>query len=252
MYMRLMRLKALSGKSQEFCEFYQNEVLRELRRSGGCVFATLTEGLTNPDEFVSLTLWNDLEDLKRYQESERYRELLEQTQPFLAESGEWRVKLSDDLTLDYSPQKETPKVTQYRLAAGMESEELSHLQAPTHLLIRRFSVAADKIAEISRGYAEEVSPIIGNVTGCLYAGLLMNLEAEHQLASVTIWANREDAERYERSELFMEIMQKAREIVGAQNWDLMLDPKSAGSPGGNKTLPAQAYHVVAGQSLSES
>ncbi len=108
MYMRLMRLKALLGKSEEFCEFYKSEVLAELRRSGGCLFATLTEGLKNPDQFVSLTFWNDLEDIKRYEEESpgRYQALLELTQQFLAESGEWRVQLSDDLTLDYGPSKD--------------------------------------------------------------------------------------------------------------------------------------------------
>ena len=253
MYMRLMRLKALLGKSEEFCEFYKSEVLAELRRSGGCLFATLTEGLKNPDQFVSLTLWNDLEDIKRYEEGGRYQALLELTQQFLAESGEWRVQLSDDLTLDYGPSKEAPKVTAYRLAAGMESEELADVRtAPAHVRIMRFNVAPDKIAKFSEGYREDFTPAIQKVPGCLYAGLLANLEAEHQLASITIWASREDAERYEQSEVFSEYMQKGREVVGARSWDLMLDPTDAASPSGDKRLSAQAYHVVAGQNLSAS
>ena len=253
MYMRLMRLKALAGKSEEFCKFYEGDVLPALRRSGGCLFATLSEGLKDPNEFVSLTLWDDIEDIKRYEEAGPYRELLDRTQQFLAESGEWRVQLGDDLTLDYGPSKKAPKVTAYRVAAGMGGEELTQVQTtPAHVRILRLHVAPDKLAEVSKDYAEEITPIFRKVPGCLYAGLLVNLDADHQLASITIWASREDAERHERSDAFREMMRKGREVLGARSWDLMLEPKNAGSPGGDKRLEAQGYHVVAGQNLSES
>ena len=76
--------------------------------------------------------------------------MIEDSDSFLAESGEWRVQLSDDLTLDYRPAKQAPKVSAYPLDASMEVQALVGVQTrDAHLRLARLNVAAEKIAALA-------------------------------------------------------------------------------------------------------
>ena len=250
MYMRLLRLKILEGKSDEMRRFYEDRVLPELGQTPGCLFATLTEGVKGPSECLSLTLWDDQDSIQRYEEQGEFPRLIREAEPYLAESEEWRVQLSDDLTLGYGPAKAAPKISAYRLHAAMNRKRLGRVERAAHYLrVLRLSVAADRIPAARKRYREEVIPTLRQVKGCLYACLLSNLDSEGQLASLTIWESREDAERNERSETFQQLMRSARDIVGARSWDLMLEsgPSTGTSPAG--AVPTQAYEVVAGRDL---
>jgi heme-degrading monooxygenase HmoA len=251
MYMRLVRFRLLPGKFGEMLDLYRNRVIPELRLAKGCSFGALTESVKRPDECVSLTLWDSRKSITEYEVSGRFNQLLTEAEPYLAESSEWRVHLSDDLSLTYGPAKEPPKVSAYRLDAGMQEQSFARLESPgEYLRVLRLPIAADRMPEMKKTYAEEVIPALRKVRGCLYAGLLANITSEGQLASMTIWASRSDAEEYERSELYRELMRGARELVGARSWDLMLGNQSPGPDHPEAAVEAQAYDVVVGRHLS--
>jgi quinol monooxygenase YgiN len=172
MYMRLVRFRLIPDKSEELADWYRKRVIPELRHAIGCSFAALTESAKRPDECVSLTLWESRESIAEYEEGGRFSKLLEEVQLYLAESGEWRVHLSDDLNLTYGPAKDPPKISAYRLDAGMEERSLGSLEASgEYLRVLRLPIAPERIPEMKRSYAEEVIPALRNVKGCLYAGL---------------------------------------------------------------------------------
>ncbi len=250
MYMRLLRFKVLEGQSDKVRRFYEERVLPELSQTSGCLFATLTESVVRQSECVSLTLWDSRDSMKQYEEQGRFPRLIQEIEPHLAESEEWRVQLSDDLTLGYGPAKAPPKISAYRLHAAMNRKRLGRLEgAARYLRVLRLSVAPDRIPAAEEHYREQALPTLRKVKGCLYACLLSNLDAQGQLASLTIWEDRKDAERYERSETFQELMRGARDIVGLRSWDLMLE--SGGSLGTSMAGPVQthSYEVVAGRDL---
>ena len=248
MYMRLLFLKLKPGMSLPHRAFYERRILPELEKMGGCLYATLTEGADRPDECVSLTLWETLNDLEAYQKSGKFEELLKERQAFLADSDEWRVQLAEDLTLQYLPVNEEPAVKSCSVHAVMDREALPHSPGEAvHLRLLRYKVQAGKMDEARRGYTEGVIPALRAVPGCRYACLLASLEAENELISLTIWDSSEDAERYERSALYRRLMSAAlRFMPAAYQWKMALERDYRGQIVTSEDVKVQSYAVVAG------
>lgn len=247
--MRLVRVRLSPGKTGEMRNLYREKILPELRLAG-CLFAALTESAKLPDECVSLTLWNSWETIADYDHGP-FRRLLEEAKPFLAESSEWRVRLSDDQTLTYAPVKEPPKVSSYRVDAARTGKSFKDLETSAgYLRVIRLPIEPERFPGMRTHYAEHVLPTLRRAPGCLYAGLLTNLAMEGQIASMTVWTSRQHAEDYERSELFRDLMRTAREVVGARTWDLMLQNRSPGPDHPEKAVEPATYAVVVGRDLA--
>ena len=106
MYMRFVQLKIQPDKMAGFETFYETRIAPALRDSGGCLFAGLMNNSEHPSECISMTLWRNPQDVERYESGGLYATLLEEADPYLWHSTEWRVQLSDDLTLEYVPVEE--------------------------------------------------------------------------------------------------------------------------------------------------
>ena len=252
MYMRLMKLRLLPGALPEMFRLYRERIIPGLQTVDGCLFAVLTENAKRSHECVSLTLWDSRENMIQYERDGRFAELLKEAAPYLAESGEWRVQLSDELTLTYGPAKEPPSVGSYRLDVVMPGGSFERLEnLAEYLRVLRLPIAPSRFAETKKYYEEEAVPALRKVPGCLYAGLLTNLATDGQIVSMTIWSKKSAAEAFEKSELYRKLMRDARELVGARSWDLMLENEQPGSGLTERAVKAQEYGVVAGKDLRQ-
>ena len=65
------------------------------------------------DEFLSVTLWAGLEDAETFDQSELFQKLLGDVKPDFLDSAEWKIKLSEDYTLDLEAVEEEPVVNSY-------------------------------------------------------------------------------------------------------------------------------------------
>ena len=95
---------------------------------------------------------------------------------FILDTAEWRVELSEDLTVEYKNVREEPRVTSYGLRAAMNKEKLS--QAPdkmSYLRLLRLQVKAGASEEFKQYYARNAIPALNAVQGCRYACLMGNL-----------------------------------------------------------------------------
>jgi heme-degrading monooxygenase HmoA len=78
---------------QEYERFYHDEVLPKTRDLKGLVFRELLQGADDPNEGISLSLWESREDLEAYERSDVYERIVERGRAFYV--GEFWVKHFD-------------------------------------------------------------------------------------------------------------------------------------------------------------
>ena len=250
MHMRLLTLRLKLQVSDRIRDFYSRRVLPALQDFEGCLYATLTESVADPTECISLTFWDTQEHMEAYEKSETSKTLLRESKVFLSDAGGVRVQLSEDLTLEYVEVKEDPKVTSFDLYAAMDKAELREsTKAASYLRLLRFKVKPDRLEDAKQGYADNVLPILSEVEGCRYACLMGSLGTDDELVSMTIWDNKESADRYERSAVFQDILKKATEVAPALQWKMALESPLTDRVYSSGDLTVGSYAVVTGKSF---
>ena len=247
MYMRLVSMKLKPDASFEGRQFYETRVLPQLREMEGCLYATLTENVERPSDCVSLTLWDSQAHAEAYQQSGAYGRLIQEANPYLAEAAEWKVELSEDLTLEYKAVRDEPILTSYSQQAGMGGESLGEMEHEVnHLRVVRLQVQPGKLEEVQQLYSGVILPALRSVAGCRYAFLMGNVAASNELVSITIWDSRADADNYERSGQFQQLLRKIRHTLpGAYHWKMVLETKYGGQAFSSADVKVESYAVVA-------
>ncbi len=75
-------------------------------------------------------------------------------------------------------------------------------------------------------YSETVLPRLHTVKGCLFAHLIQSQIKETELISLTLWAKKEDAEEYQNSPVFKQLMEEFLPYLdGSNEWKIHLSDK---------------------------
>ena len=77
--------KVKPGTWQEYEQVYHDAILPDTRNVNGLVFRELLQGVDDPNEGISLTLWERREDLDAYEQSELYQRLVDRARAFYVE-----------------------------------------------------------------------------------------------------------------------------------------------------------------------
>lgn len=81
----------------------------------------------------------------------------------------------------------------------------------------------DFTKEFKQFYQETVSPKLQEIDGCLFASLIKGKPEEDEYISLTFWKTQQQAENYERSELFQELLDEAKPFFSESNeWKFQL------------------------------
>ncbi|OYV87226.1 MAG: hypothetical protein B7Z63_02710, partial [Ignavibacteriae bacterium 37-53-5] len=115
MFMRLVQMLVKRESIDKLSKKYMEDVIPRLGRTDGCRFASLVQSAGNLDECMSLTLWESASAAEEYVKSGTYSELLDSLTPYLAETSEWKVKLTEDQKVEYVPVSEEPTVKAYNV-----------------------------------------------------------------------------------------------------------------------------------------
>lgn len=91
--MRILSLKVHQGKRAEFREMYNRQILPALRAEEGCLYAFLIDDGDKGGETVSVSLWDSMASIQRYEQEGRYHELLDKLRPTLGELYQWKMAL---------------------------------------------------------------------------------------------------------------------------------------------------------------
>ncbi|MFH1680756.1 MAG: antibiotic biosynthesis monooxygenase family protein, partial [Candidatus Eisenbacteria bacterium] len=220
-----------------------------LQKTPGCICAHLAASEEHPGEGISMTLWRTREAAEEYEKSGLFEELLALVRPFLSDSSEWKVQLSKDLKLEVQPLPEEPVVKSYDTSAGSDSSCASPSPgARMYLRIVSVKIRPGKMERLRRVYAEEIAPALSEIPGCRFAYLTESTEKEDEAISVTIWDSKKDADEYEASGRFMQLLEKIEDtFTELYQWKMTLGGKRAGKVTTSEDLAVESYRVVTGR-----
>ncbi len=208
MYMRMLQLKIKHDDIPAFVGLYQERIIPALGQSGGCIYACLLRSMQQPDEGMSMTLWRSEEDSVRYEKSGLFEKLVDEARPYFADTSEWTLQLSKDLRLEYTPEPVQPTLKTYIVSASSGSTEPSaEAAAPPFLRIVSLHFKPGKFAVYKELYEHNIVPKLLTSRGCQFTCLSTPTKSSDQAISVTLWNSRADAEEYERTGTFKQLLQ---------------------------------------------
>ena len=249
MFMRFVQLKIKTGSEMAFERFYNFRSVKALLEVDGCLFAHLIQSDKSQSDFISFSVWTSPEAAEAYEESGYYDELVGELDPFTEDSTEWKIRLNDDMTLDYAPVKEKPAVQGMPVVAGTKEDNATQ-KIGDHPYVRILSLKVDPAnrEEFRRLYDEVTTPEILKVPGCRAAFLIGSDSDENgDAVSVTIWENKDFADVYERSGRFDELFSILRPLLSSlYQWKMTLDPRHQARTHSSDDVSVVGYHTVVG------
>jgi len=250
MFTRFFHAKVRPGKEAEFEHFFTDEILPALQRAPGCLYGSLIQSTENPEDFISFSLWDTQGSIRGWEQSSKYTLLLQKSREFFVSSTEWRVQLTKELKLEYTPVLEEPIVRSYREATTVEPHELSQaFRGPMYLRLTSAKVVPDKLGELQEIYRNEVIPTLRSVVGCRYA-FLVDTPGESEVISVTIWDSKDRADAYEKSGIFEGLVEKVRHTLSpVYQWKMQLAGQTHGATVTSDDLTVKPYQVIVGRQL---
>ncbi len=93
LHVRIVSLLVREGQADELAERYRRTIIPKLLTFKGCLAAYLVEGVTRPNQALSVTLWERDEDAVRYELSGVFDDLTEHLRGTLSSLHIWRLSL---------------------------------------------------------------------------------------------------------------------------------------------------------------
>jgi heme-degrading monooxygenase HmoA len=250
MFMRLVQVKVRPESADLLAQLYARQIVPELQKTTGCIYASLIRSTLNPDESISLTLWETPHDADVYEHSGVFHALMESAQPFLSDSSEWKIQLSKDLTLEYTPVSEEPVIRSYNETTPSSDRPMLGEAGRLYIRILSVRVQPGKTEEFARIYQAEILPILRAVQGCRYAFLTEGVEERNEVISLTIWDNQEAADVYEASGLFRRLTKKVEHTFSElYQWKMAAERRSSVQVMTTEDLDVKGYRVVSGKTF---
>jgi quinol monooxygenase YgiN len=83
--MRIISIKIQPGKMEEFRRVYSEEIIPALREVQGCRNALLSDNIEESNEVLSVTVWENKQDLDNYIQSGIYKQLTKKLSPLYSD-----------------------------------------------------------------------------------------------------------------------------------------------------------------------
>lgn len=95
MIKRIVCLTFQEGKGDDFLEIF-NSKKDQIRAAEGCYHMHLTQSVTDPNIFMTISYWHSVEDLDAYRESAVFKATWPQTKAlFAAQPQVWSLEVID-------------------------------------------------------------------------------------------------------------------------------------------------------------
>ena len=249
MFMRLVQVKIKPEAEARVNDMYREKALSVLQKTLGCVYACLIKSESHQHEYISMTLWESKEHVDAYVDSGQYKRVLQDLQPVFADSSEWKIQLSKDLTLEYAAVTEEPVVESYAIATASAEKIAAPEQAePMHVRLLSLKIRPEKVESFKEVYKNEIIPALLDVAGCRYAFLTESMKEIHEFISITIWSSAKDAEKYEAGGLFQKLLDKTKPMLTELfQWKMQLGQSNPAAT--SDDLRVTHYNVVTGSSF---
>jgi heme-degrading monooxygenase HmoA len=246
MYLRLVQAKTKLEEVANLKVLYSNTIIPTLQGTPGCLYACLMQNSKTPEDMVSMTLWESQEDAEAYVKGGLFEHLMKPVRPMLSDSSEWRVQLSKEMKLEYSPSQQEPAISTYPVTLDLPTKQMDGSR-PKSMFLRLVSVnlKPNMKDEYHRLYVNEIIPALLETQGCLHAYLIMPSRGDNQSISMTVWDSREDAAAYEKSGQFAALVDKVKHtFTDLYQWKMELDKGKQSRSVTTEDLKVEGYTVV--------
>lgn len=251
MFMRLVQVKFKPESMSFIRDVYDKEIIPRLEKIEGCLCVCAIVSDQNPEEGISMTLWETPKNAKVYEKSGAYGELLQLVKPFLIDSSEWHVQLSKDMTLEYKPEESEPVIETYN-SATQSDKALPEKNGLGHMYLRLVSVLlqSGKMDEFKKIYETDILPSLRKFNGCKFAFMTKSSEDENTAVCVSLWDSRQDAETYEKSGLFDQLIEKTKHTFSEfYRWKMALEKEHRVQMTTSDDMKIECFRVVIGKSF---
>ncbi len=250
MFMRLVELKVEPAMIDEFRTRFSADIIQKLQEMPGCRFAGLIESSSEKSEFISLTMWDQQEQAEEYEKNGRYKELLGKIKPYLQNTSEWKVQLSENLELEYKPVVEEPVIKKYSVQVKSNIADTMNNISRLYVRIVSVSIQKEKENEFKKIYNDEIIPALLSMPGCQYAYLTQSIRESNAFISVTIWDKQEDADHYEKSGRFKELVDKVSHTFSQfYRWKMALEKDYNANIRTSEDMVVEKYNMVTGNNF---
>jgi len=247
--MRLVYARIRPDSIYELKNTYEEKIIPRLKKTPGCLYVGVIVIEPEHDIGFSMTLWESHNDLQAYENSGLYQESLNDIRPFLSDSFEQKLQLSEGLKLEYVSVPEEPQVKSYATIAEMDVQ----IPAEEHvclanLRLLNIKIQPGKLEEFRSIYWNEVLPVLKSVKGCQYAFLTESLEDRNEVISITFWDSKKNMEDYEEGGFFDVLNNKVRHTYrGLYRWKMKAEEKGDSHAVTSEDIQINYYCMLTGR-----
>jgi heme-degrading monooxygenase HmoA len=163
-----------SDTSELFAKAYDENIIAALRHQPGCSFASLLQNVNDPKDCISVTIWESKQATELYEQSGLFKTLVESLRSFYEESNEFELKLTDDLSIEYTPIQIDPTLKQFDDDDTLKEKEYIRKfnVTPYAAKIITLTVQQDKVQEFQEVFNEKIIPRFNEQKGFIHIILL--------------------------------------------------------------------------------
>jgi heme-degrading monooxygenase HmoA len=251
MHIRFVRLKGKEEKVWDARKFYEDNVLPNLDEIDGCLFAGLLQGTIHGDDYISMTVWTNVEAAETYERGGLFDRLLDESDEALQGVQELPADLAGapDAVIfsGIEPEVETWDVV------GTADEQILDKVSQGRVFVRMVAARLRRGAfdAFQRRFDDEVRPALAATPGCLGSYLVVGAGDQTRILSVTMWAREEDAVRYGLSGEFERLTERLKDTFSdLYQWSIALsgDPEPT-TEASSRGVDVEGYQLVVGRKL---
>lgn len=172
MFLRMVSMNIREEHSVKIAEEYDKNIISALRHQPGCEFASLLQNTRDKKDCISLTIWESKEGTDEYEKSGLFKKLIESLRAFYEESNEWELKLTDDLSIEYTPIQIDPSLKEFNDDDTAKEYIQKFNVTPYAAKIITFTVQPDKIREFEEIFNSKIIPKFKSQKGFIHIILL--------------------------------------------------------------------------------
>lgn len=224
--MRIVEAAVRDRKGPALESVYKDNVIAALEKTDGCIFAGLLQSMDQPDNYVSLTLWESADKIKNYIKSGAYNDNLDQVKPYLETGSEWKIKLTKEDTLEFMPANPEPVVKSYPIEPEKTFTADSMEDTRSFLRVLSLKIKPGMQDEFKSIYKSKIQNELENTPGCRYSFLVDNSDQDKEMLSITFWDDPESITVYEQTGRFYSLLNKIKHTLSElYQWKMALDSK---------------------------
>src|SRR6056297_255662 len=252
MFIRLVEAGVRTNDTAKLENIYRELIIPVLEDTNGCIFAGLLKNLEQPKQYISLTIWNTENTAGDYVESGAFDKNVNRIRPLLEDSAEWKIQLSRDNMIEYSPVSSSPVVKSYPVEEEENpiTDEVS--RGSSHLRIISFKVKEGARKEFSEIFNSDILPELKDVEGCKYAFLVDNSDNDGEMLSISIWDSMDHVNQYEEEGIAEEFMNMVSHTLGdLYQWKMALDNQTSSNTFTSQDIGIDKYTLITGKKFRQ-